>query len=288
MKAKNKQAAPKKRLLLSMLALVLVLAALLADSNFRLVTSRYALRYESLPMGFDGYKIVQLSDLHMEDYGERLYGRIRQEEPDILVLTGDFLNMKLGSAPGNQVEKLRPILEDLIEIAPCYFVSGNHEWASGEANGLSALMEGLGIRWLKNEAVTLEQNGERIVLAGVEDPNASAEMPRPDAFTAQLRTQYPEDYILLLGHRNDFLIKYPDLPVDTVLTGHAHGGIVRLPFLGGLLGTGGNFFPDYEAGRYNEGGYDLIVSRGLGNFVPIPRFLNNPELVSITLRRQEN
>lgn len=286
MKAKNEKAKkPKKKFLLWLLALVLILAALLLDSSYRIVVTEYQLDYESLPQSFDGYRIVQLSDLHMADYGERLFRLVRKEEPDIIVLTGDFLNMKLGNKIKNQVPELRPTLEELTKIAPCYFISGNHEWASGETAALSVLMEELGIRWLRNEAVTLQRDGEYIVLAGVEDPNAAAGMKRPDALAEGLAERYPGSYRLLLAHRNDFLVKYPDLPVDTILCGHAHGGIVRLPFAGGLFGTGGNLFPEYEAGHYNEGGYDLIVSRGLGGFVPIPRFLNNPELVSISLKK---
>ena len=268
-----------------LIALVLILAALLLDSNYRIVVTEYQLVYESLPQSFDGYRIVQISDLHMAEYGERLFRLVRKQEPDIIVLTGDFLNMKLGRTIKNQVPSLRPTLEGLTAIAPCYFISGNHEWASGETTALAVLMEELGIHWLRNEAVALQRDGEHIVLAGVEDPNAAAEMRRPDALAEELAARYPGSYRLLLAHRNDFLVKYPDLPVDTVLCGHAHGGIVRLPLVGGLFGTGGNLFPEYEAGHYNEGGYDLIVSRGLGSFVPIPRFLNNPELVSIILKK---
>lgn len=286
MKAENKKAKKqKKKTLIWLLLPALVLAALLLDSNYRIVVTEYRLDYENLPQSFDGYRIVQLSDLHMADFGERLFRLVREEEPDIIVLTGDFLNMRLGSTTKNQTPALRPTLEELKKIAPCYFVSGNHEWASGETAELSVLMEELGIRWLRNEAVTLWQGDESIVLAGVEDPNAAAGMKRPDELAEELEAAYPGAYRLLLAHRNDFLVKYPALPVDTILCGHAHGGIVRLPFAGGLFGTGGNLFPKYEAGHYNEGGYDLIVSRGLGGFVPIPRFLNNPELVSISLKK---
>lgn len=286
MRVKNEKAKkPRRKILLGLLALLLILAALLFDSSYRIVVTEYQLDYENLPQSFDGYRIVQLSDLHMADYGERLFRLVRGEKPDIIVLTGDFLNMKLGGTINNQVPALRPTLEELTKIAPCYFISGNHEWASGEAGTLAMMMEELGIRWLRNEAVTLEKGDEYIVLAGVEDPNAAAEMKRPDALAQELDARYPGAYRLLLAHRNDFLVKYPELPVNTILCGHAHGGIVRLPLVGGLFGTGGNFFPEYEAGRYNEGGYDLVVSRGLGGFVPIPRFLNNPELVSISLKK---
>ena len=105
------------------------------------------------------------------------------------------------------------------------------------------------------------------------------------AVAAAAHADDPEAFFVLLGHRNDFYEKYPDLDADLVLCGHAHGGVVRLPFLGGVIGHG-ELFADNLAGIRRSGGYTLVISRGLGNGgVPIPRLLNNPEIVVITLRR---
>ena len=90
--------------------------------------------------------------------------------------------------------------------------------------------------------------------------------------------------MLWLYHRNDTILNYPRLPVELVLSGHAHGGIIRLPFVGGLLDVRASFGAEYESGLYRLGELNLLVSRGLGNSVPIPRFLNRPELPVITLR----
>ncbi len=264
--------------------IITIIALLILDSRYRLVTTEYELRYSELPASFEGYRIVQLSDLHMQDFGEKLPELVAKQEPDIIVLTGDFLNMRTKETEGSQTEKLRPILQSLVEIAPCYFVSGNHEWASGEMSELAALLSELDIKYMRNEFVLLEKGDDSIVLAGVEDPNGPADMMRPDELTQIIADNYPDKYTLLLAHRNDWMTKYPKLPVDTILCGHAHGGIVRLPLVGGVLGTEMDFFPKYDAGIYNEGNYDMILSRGLGGYSIPPRFLNNPEIVTIILK----
>ena len=138
------------------------------------------------------------------------------------------------------------------------------------------------MRYIKNEYISQERQGEELLLLGVEDPNSWAVMPRPDELAEELRSEYPEDFVVLLGHRNYWAEEYSGLPVDLILCGHAHGGIVRLPFVGGLLGTDRTLFPDYEGGIYHCG-FELVVSRGLGNGVPVPRLFNRPELVCVTL-----
>ncbi len=281
--------APRKKskhtALKALLIAAAVLAVIILDSKLRLTVTTYTRSYDTLPESFDGFRVVALSDLHMANYGEKLYALIRAQEPDIIVMTGDFLNRKALAGGENQTEKLRPILMSIAEIAPCYFVSGNHDWASGEIRELPALMEETGVRYLRNEFVLLERNGEKIALAGVEDPNGAADMIRPDALAQMITESYPDTFTLMLAHRNDFLTKYPALPVDVILCGHAHGGIVRLPFLGGVLGTENNLFPKYDAGLFCEGEYDMILSRGLSNYTFEPRFLNNPELVTLILKK---
>ena len=116
-----------------------------------------------------------------------------------------------------------------------------------------------------------------------EDPNGYADMIKPDALAEKLREEYPEDFVLWLGHRNYWAEKYPDLPVDLILSGHAHGGIVRLPGIGGLLTVNHSLGAEYESGVYQGETFKMVVSRGLGNSIPVPRFLNRPEVVKIIL-----
>ena len=267
-------------------AILLLTAGVFLDSRFRIVDTEYSLYYENLPQSFDDYRIVQLSDLHMAQFGkdnEKLIENITGQKPDIIVITGDLLLRYAEKTNGEQTEAIRPVLEKLSKIAPCYFVSGNHEWACGEIGELTDLLKELNIYYLHNEFVLLEKGGENIVLAGVEDPNGPADMMKPNELAEIISNNYPDKYTLLLAHRNTWLTKYPNLPVDTVLCGHAHGGIVRLPLVGGVLGTEMDLFPQYDAGIFNEGSYDMVVSRGLGG--QIPRFLNNPEVVTVVLKK---
>ena len=262
------------------LILILVLAALILDGRLRLTTTEYVLAFDSLPGEFDGFRVVQLSDVHGAQFGAgnaRLLRAVAAAEPDLIVLTGDLADQY------TDLEVTDRLLEGLGEIAPVYYVSGNHEWSEGLLEPLQALFQRRGVRYLRNEYLPLERDGAQIVLAGVEDPNGWRDMPKPDQLTARLRETWPEEFVLLLGHRNDFLEKYPTLPVDLVLCGHAHGGVIRIPGLGGLLGTDRSLFPDYTAGVYSGKNYRMLVSRGLGRMRGIPRIFNNPEVVVVTL-----
>ena len=268
-----------KRARRAFLILILILAALVLDSRLRLTTTEYSLDFANLPREFDGFRVVQLSDVHGAVFGAgnvRLLRAVAAAEPDLIALTGELADQY------TDLEELDHLLAGLTEIAPVYYVSGNHEWSEGLLAPLQALFQDRGVRYLRNEYLSLERAGARIVLAGVEDPNGWRDMPRPDALAARIRESYPTDFLLLLGHRNDFLEKYPELPVDLVLCGHAHGGVIRIPGLGGLLGTDRGLFPDYTAGVYAGESYQMLVSRGLGRMRGIPRIFNNPEVVVVT------
>jgi predicted MPP superfamily phosphohydrolase len=271
----------KHPLLLTAVLLLLALSLLLCDSAYRLVTDEYTLSFENLPSGFDGFRIVQLSDLHGAVYGKdnaRLVRAVRAAKPDLIALTGDFIDT------ADDLASFSDLARSLTAIAPVYFVSGNHDWNSGSIKALAEILRRAGVRYLQNEAVTLERSGGSILLAGVEDPNGPADMIKPDRLMERLRAEQPDSFILLLGHRNYWAERYPALPVDLILCGHGHGGVVRLPLVGGLLGTGGEFLPEYSDGVFSSGQYRMLVSRGLGGRFPLIRFLNNPEIVVLTLK----
>ena len=265
-------------------AALLVLLGLLADSSLRLVTTEYTLTYASLPEAFSGIRIVQLSDLHGAEFGRenrRLLRAVADAAPDLIAITGDLADGE------TDLDRTEPLLEGLTALAPVFYVSGNHEWSDGQLRALKPILERCGVRYLQNDAVLLERGDASILVAGVEDPNGPADMETPEALLARLRTQYPRQFLLLLGHRNDFPDRHPTLPAELILCGHAHGGVIRLPVLGGLLGTDRKLFPTYSAGLYHTRTYDLLVSRGLGNTAPVPRLFNPPEIVCVTLNGQQ-
>lgn len=241
---------------------------------------------DRLPEGFDGYKIVQLSDLHGHEYGEgneELLALVWEQKPDLIVVTGDVIDQE------GQMEMIPALAKGLAAIAPSYYVTGNHEWSlgTGAVKELKNVLFQCGVRPLSNQFEVLERNGSQMVLAGVDDPNGYADQMTPEALFAQIGQQTPGLFTLLLAHRNDRFGEYADAGYDFVMSGHGHGGIVRLPFLGGLVGTNRHFFPKWTSGIYTVGDSTLFVSRGLGNnTVPFKgfRIFNRPELAVVTLK----
>ena len=252
-----------------------------ADSKYNIRTTKYELEFSELPAEFDGFRIVHLSDLHGSCFGEnnsRLAELVKEQKPDIIALTGDFASNL------SQLEATQKLLEELSGSAPIYYVSGNHEWAGGIVPRVRRLLSGYGVSFIDNESCPISRGESRIVIAGSEDPNGHADSLKPAEFVEKLREEYPEEFVLLLGHRNYWVKKYPQLPVQLILSGHAHGGIVRLPLIGGLLSTDHNFIAEYEKGLYRGDDYIMEVSTGLGNSIFVPRLFNPPEIVCITLR----
>ena len=239
-----------------------------------------------LPGEFDGYRIVHLSDLHGHEYGEGsadLLALVREQRPDLIVITGDLIDQE------GQLQMIPALARGLAAVAPTYYVTGNHEWSLGTAKvkELKNLLAQCGVTALSNQYEILERNGARIALAGVDDPNGYADQKTPEALYAQIEGAAPGLFIVLLAHRNDRFARYAAAGYDFVMSGHGHGGIVRLPFVGGLMGTDRELFPEWTSGVYTLGDSTLFVSRGLGNnTAPTPgfRLFNRPELAVVTLK----
>ena len=251
-----------------------------------LQTTHTEAELSGLPPEFDGYKIVHLSDLHGHEYGEGstdLLARAAGEKPDLIVITGDLIDQE------SQMQMVPALAKGLAVIAPTYYVTGNHEWGlgTGAVRELKNLLAQCGVTVLSNQYEILERDGARLVLAGVDDPNGYADQKTPEELYAQIGSEAPGLFTVLLAHRNDRFGQYAAAGYDFVISGHGHGGIVRLPFVGGVMGTGREFFPEWTSGLYTVGDSTLFVSRGLGNnTVPFQgfRIFNRPELAVITLR----
>ena len=263
-------------------ALLLVLAAgSVLDSRYHLQLTEYTLFFPKLPESFDGCKVVQLSDLHGMRFGaenRRLVELVRQQEPDIIVLTGDI------AGKDGALDNVEPLLSGIEGLAPTYYVNGNHEWADGCVEEIEALMKSHGVTCLSNEIELLYRGEDSIAIVGAEDPNGRADMIKPWGLSLRLGELYSDHFSLWLAHRNDYIQMYSDIGTDLILCGHGHGGIVRLPFVGGLLNVNRSFGAEYESGVYSTPHFQMVVSRGLGNSIPVPRLFNRPELVAVTLR----
>ena len=277
----------RRRFPIVLLILILLVGILLYDGNTRIVTTEYELRYKNLPRQFDGFRIAVLSDVHAAVFGEnneRLVAEVKAAEPDIIAITGDFIDGYEKLSTDIQLEIAEALVTDLTQIAPVYYITGNHDWDSGAIRPLLAMLDECGVQVLRNRYKLLESGGETIVLAGTDDPNGPADMIKPREFVEKIVNVEGQRFIVMLEHRNNNLELYGELGVDLVLSGHAHGGLIRLPFTDGLIGQKRDWFPTYTNGVYANGDTNMLVSRGLGNHTGLPRFLNNPHLVVAVLR----
>lgn len=269
-------------------AVLLVLTALLAAGfllwgNCSLQTTETALVSPALPPAFDGLRIVELADLHGRVFGRgsrRLLAAVRRAEPDLICIDGDLFDEHTDLA------MLPPLLRGLCAIAPVYYVTGNHEWRVPGLRGILAQMRACGVTVLQDDWRVLRRGEDALIVAGTDDPCGPAERKTPAELIADIRAEAGEAaFLLLLTHRNDQLPQWSALGVQAVLAGHCHGGVVRLPFVGGLLGTDRRLFPAWDAGLYRQGETVLYVSRGLGYTNVHFRLFNRPEVAVIVLRR---
>lgn len=296
----EKHAKRRGKRLIIFWAAVAVLGVILLVSNFYLVSSRLDLRSECLPEAFDGFKIVQIADLHGRQYGKnnaRLIDAVNASAPDIIVMSGDILDDK-----SKTDDVLLSLAKTLVEDYPVYYVVGNHElrFTKSRRNAMLEKLRDAGVTVLDNQKVSLQKGGDSIDIFGLwfdlmfyERPSKKAATQDADTYLFNeakmerlIGTRDEETFSLLLTHNPLYFDTYAAWGADLTFSGHLHGGVVRLPFVGGLLSPDVTFFPRYNAGVYEQNGSTMVVSRGLGNGNPVPRFLSLPEVVTVTLHRQ--
>ena len=263
-------------LILSLILFVISVGIFLHWNNTALQVTEYTVSSSRIPKGFDGFKIVHISDLHNTSFGKencRLLGEIQALSPDIIVITGDIVH---ASPKDNALAFAR----QAVEIAPTYYVPGNHEHRMDYETLFDGLRD-VGVTLLLNESTVIEENGARIRLAGIEDPIF---YPYGTVEEKLLPLIQEDTYTLLLSHRPELFPTYVSCGADLVFTGHAHGGQFRFPFVGGLYAPSQGLFPKYDAGLFTNGSTNMIVSRGLGNSSFPFRLFNRPEIVTVTLK----
>ena len=258
--------------------IILILAVSMYLSNFSIETSRYEIKSIKLPVSFDGLRIAQLSDLHGRDLDDKIIRVVKKAQPHVIVITGDLMD---NDSQWNTVAKL---LNNLVLLAPVYYVSGNHEWGDCDMEALFQRIEKCGVKLLRNEYVKLTVGTENIILAGVDDPNGYADMKTPSQLAQEIEASEGDTYKILLAHRPDDFADYAALGFDLVFSGHVHGGLMRLPYIGGLFSPGMDFLPEYSGGLYYEGQSTLVLSRGLAGVLKIPRLFNRLDIPVVTLR----
>lgn len=276
----------KKKTICILSGILLILIVWTAWGNAALELNTYTISSRGLPDAFDGYRIAQVSDLHNAEFSggnQRLLDMLREAEPDMIAITGDLIDSRK-----TNIAVALAFAEEAVRIAPCYYVSGNHEARVPEYRELKAGLEAAGVTVLDDARVEIEISGKSITVIGVNDPSFHADYLTSDAAVMDRKlSELPSedaDFTILLSHRPELFDTYVAHNMDLVLTGHAHGGQFRLPLIGGLLAPNQGLFPKYDDGLYSEGNTNMIVSRGLGNSIIPFRFNNRPEVVLIELK----
>lgn len=235
---------------------------------------------QNVPVGLDGYKILQVADLQNKTFAKQnqsLLRSIQTAAPDIIVITGDLLDRNK-----TDVDAAMAFINSAITVAPIYFVTGNHEHQSGEWETLSAQLTEAGVTILNNKKTSIVHNGDTLTLMGLADKRVNPDYER--ALSSLVADCDDAAFQILLSHRPELFDTYVDSGVHLAFTGHAHGGQIRLPFIGGIFAPNQGFFPKYTSGLYQEGNTGMVVSRGLGNSVFPFRIFNRPELVLVQLK----
>lgn len=256
----------------------------------RLEVSRYNIASPLLPEEFHGLKIVQLSDLHNKVFGKNnslLFDLIKKEEPDIFVMTGDMISH---NAP-NTNEFLK-LVEKISSICPVYYVNGNHELSDLDSDAfeyIAGKLASFGAVCLDNSYVDISRGNSEIRICGLcytaEYYRGVREYKRGwKAFMLTdminfLGIKEPDKYTILLAHNPLDFDVHAEWGADLSFGGHVHGGLVRLPFINGILSPERRLMPKYKEGVYRIENSFLIANRGLGRF----RVHNPPEIVSVQL-----
>lgn len=281
----------KKRIIAMIIAvaivlLLIVLIIFIVYNNKAVKLTCYTITSDKLPKEFSGYKIAQVSDLHNTEIGnnnKKLLELLADANPDIIAITGDLIYSRKPKP-----EIALQFAKNALKIAPCYYVAGNHEARLLEYDDFKNSLTELGVIVLDDERIKLKQSQAEITLVGLKDPSFETDYINGDSVGVikpklEKLADNKNDFTVLLSHRPELFEVYTNYNIDLVLSGHVHGGQIRIPFVGGLYGPNQGFFPEYDSGLYSSNNTNMIVSRGIGKSIIPLRINNNPEVVLIEL-----
>lgn len=279
----------KKFIVLAAIVAILTLLFIwIAYGNTDLEIYKYNVKSEDIPSEFDNFRIVQISDLHNAEFGEnneKLLLMLKQADADIIAITGDMIDSR-----NTDIDVAISFAQKAVNIAPVYYVNGNHESrVLGEYEKLKQGLTDTGVNILENSSADITIGDEAITLIGINDPTFRMDIvddTMEQNIAHQLVNVIPDNdnYKVLLAHRPEYFDVYAG-KVDLVLSGHAHGGQFRIPFIGGLVAPGQGFFPEYYEGSHIKENTEMIVSRGIGNSIIPFRINNRPEIIVAELTK---
>lgn len=266
-------------------------------NNKSIVTTEYTYHSERVPKIFRGARIVNVSDLQSQYFGNMqadLLNRVKAAKPDYILMTGDLLDR-------NHTDRKAAIcaLSGLLTLAPVYYVNGNHELALPEEKmwRFYRTMEEMGTHLVFDDVVSVSRGDESINIMGISEytlygvhevcheQGADVGEAALADMVDEISAEKDQNFTLLLAHEPQHIKSYSRPGIDMIFCGHAHGGQFRLPGGQGLYSPGQGVLPQLASGAHRCGGSTMIVSRGLGNSVFPFRLNNRPELVVVTLER---
>ncbi len=267
--------------------IVLMIALFCIYQNNSISKTEIGYTNPKIPQAFEGYTIVHISDLHNKSFGKSQVGllkKIKSDSPDIIVITGDLIDRRK-----YDLDMAMVFIKGATKIAPVYYVSGNHEAWSGDYTNISRKLKNAGVQVLDNTKAKIIKGKDTIEILGLSDPDFLTSSYMDGTNVSNLKEVLknlgdPSVFQILLSHRPELFDLYTDANIDLVFSGHAHGGQVRLPFVGGLVAPDQGLFPKYTSGFYTQRESTLIVSRGLGNSIVPLRVFNRPEIVVLKIK----
>lgn len=308
----------QKKILFILKILIILLAILVTFNmilNKSIFVKEYEVKSEKISENFEGYKIVQITDIHSirnEIQLEKIINKVKKQKPNLICVTGDLIDSDFYSIQNSlyqnneikQIEELTvKFMSELVKITETYYIYGNHEMMlldDPENNSFKCDLEKIGVKILNNKIHVLEKDGESINLIGIQDPATlykdkkyayvgNSNKERVQNILNDLFIEIPEENIknftLLLSHRPEYFELYDKYEIDLALTGHTHGGIVKLPIIKGIYAHPQGWFPKYSYGIYKTNDLTMIINGGVGySKLPI-RIFNPPEITTIILEK---
>ena len=278
-------------------AIILLIFVVVIIEQKILIVSKYIVQSKKISEDFDNTSFVVLADLHNQSIGnnnKRLINKINLIAPDFILLAGDMITKENSCIPSVAYQ----LIEELSKSYTIYYAYGNHEQAvEGQSNSTwveyKKNLINMGVIFLNNENIALTKKSGTIQIAGVSIDKEyfkriNMKQMESDYLYKLIKKETHNHFQILLAHNPMYFDAYANWGADLTLSGHLHGGLIRLPFIGGLISPQVNLFPKYDGGRYTKNDQDIIVSKGLGTHSLMIRLFNPPELVSVILKQERH
>lgn len=244
--------------------------------------TKYSIVNQKLPNSMNGLRIVQISDLHYAKFGDKqtkLIQKVKNEKPDLIFITGDLVDRYQ-----YDLNRSLEAVKGFVGIAPVYYVTGNHEEELNVKTEMAEKLTQLGVHVLFNSNDFFVKNNEVIQIVGIDDPLSGEDADK----MLKKAVKNDETFKVLLAHRPEDYKTYEKFGIDLTFNGHEHGGIIRIPGIGGVIDHNYNLFPSHIDGVEKSGNLTQIISRGIGNSGYTFRLFNRPEIVVAELYQRKD